>query len=236
MSSNELIIPQPLIVAVNAILPLVEQYRVIPHAEIEARLGSIDPTTGVWVSGVSDVAFNEILTMFLNYDGWDLSTAWTDMHDYMYASGSTNVRTSVNLNTSLQLTHITKQRIGMVELQMRNLGRVRVSLSTETPVCSKTLPETVTPHMVRIKKRRSFYRSPWRFDLTRVWRGSSRSEAERAQSRGEDSFEVEIEFVPDAEYWESAKHTSTYVATSLLMKTVDVLSDEMIGCEVVHRV
>lgn len=230
-----MVVPQPLALAVSAVTPLVSRYLDLCHGELDVRLGSTD-SSGGWVTGVSESMFNEILTMFLKYDGWDeASDRWEDIHDYMYSVGDASVRTTVQLDTSLQLSHIIKHRVGMVELKMRNHGRARVALKTETSVCAKTLPETVTPSMVRIKKRRSFTRGPWRFDLTRVWRGASRSLAEEAQSRGECVYEVEVEFVPDADYWDDVKHSHTYVATSLLMKMVDVLSDEMISCEVVKQ-
>jgi len=232
MISNDLIIPHPLTTAVGAVTPLVAQFRELGHAELEVRLGRADPTTGEWMVGLTEPTFTEILTMFLKYAGWDNVTAWSDSHDYMYTVNSATIRTSVKLDTSMQISHIIKQRIDTVELRLRNFGRARVALMTETPVCAKMLPETVTPHLVRLKKRRSFTRGPWRFDLTRVWSGATRSGAEMMQSGGECTYEVEVEFVPEPEYWDEPKHTFTYIATSLLMKMVDVLSDEMIGCEV----
>ncbi len=235
MNSNDVIVPQPLYLAVKAITPLVLSYFDMPDkAKLSVRMGHADQSTGNWVKGVSKETFDEIVDMFLRYKGWDtMCPEWQDIHDYMYSVDNSSVHTAVHLNTSLQLTHFTQNQVAMVELDMRTHGRARVFLTNQTPVCAKTLPDTVTPHMVRIQKQRSFHRGPWRFSVTRVWHGDSRTLAEEAQSRDECSYEVEVEFVPDPEYWYDAKHTCTYVATSLLMKVVDVVSDEMIGCEVI---
>ena len=228
------VVPQSLSLAVAAVTPLVTRYRDMSHAELEVRLGHTDPQTGAWVTGVSESAFNDILAMFLKYDKWhDMSDGWGDTHDYMYSVGAESVRTTSHLDTSLQLSHITKKRVGVVELELRGHGRARVALKTETPVCSKTLPETVNPHLVRLKKRRWFRHGVWIFDLTRVWRGATRSLAEDAQMAGATLYEIEVEFAPSYEYWDNTQHTSTYVATSMLMKMVDVLSSEMLACEVI---
>lgn len=234
MSSNDVVVPQPLVVAVAAVTPLVSRFREVPYAELEVQLGC-SRDDGSWDPGVSEDTFNEILTMFLDYDGWDSVSEWSDIHDYMFnLEDGTCVCTSVVLDRCIHPSHIVKQRVEMVELRVRNHGRARVSVNKEVPWCSKTLPETVTPHHVRMKKRRSFVRGPWRFFLTRVWQGGSRSMAEEAQSRGVCGYEVEVNFLPDMEYWDNARHTFTYVATSLLMKMVDVLSDEMMCVELVE--
>ncbi len=236
MSFSDVVVPQALNVAVSAVTPLVTRFRDTPHAELEVRFGRVDAATGAWTTGVSETSFNEIITMLSKYQLWDdTSSGWCDSHDFMYTANGAPVRTTTQLDTSLQLSHVSKQRIDMVQLQLRGLGHARVALKTETAVCARTLPETVNPHLVRIKKRRSFVRGAWRFDLTRVWRGATRSAAEQAQSSGATVFEVEVEFVPPADYWDDANHTSTYVATSLLMKMVDVMSQEMVGVDVVVK-
>lgn len=73
----------------------------------------------------------------------------------------------------------------------------RVSISVELPVPVTQLPSLVQPQLVRIKQRNSYQRSNWRYDLTLVWQGPSRSEAERSQRyAGKTLFEVEIEYCP----------------------------------------
>jgi len=234
MISNDVVVPQPLAVAVSAVTPLVATFADMMDGELGVRLGQSDGA-GQWETGVSEPSFNEILSMFLKYEAWDeASPGWVDIHDYLYTLGDgTRMRTSVELTTRLTLTHIIKHHVNKVELRMRNHGRARVSLKKEIDVNGKMLPETVSPHTVRIMKRRSFTHGAWRFELTRVWRGSSRSSAEEAQERNQCAYEVEVAFVSTEGYWENPRHTPTYVSTSLLMKMVDVLSDEMIGCEVV---
>jgi hypothetical protein len=241
MISNDVVVPQPLAVPVATVTPLVETFREIgKDAKLEVRLGFANPD-GNWETGVSKDSFNEILDMFLRYEGWDdASSEWDDIHDYMYRVPHTlgddaRMRTSVELTSRLILTHVIKQYVDMVELRMRSYGRARVVLKKEMDVCGKMLPETVTPDMVLLKKQRCFTRGAWCFTLTQVWRGSSRSDAEQAQTCNKCKYEVSVQFVPPNDYWENARHTSTYVATSLLMKMVDVLSDEMVGCDVVNE-
>jgi len=89
----------------------------------------------------------------------------------------------------------------------------------------------VTPSRVKIKKQRAFTRHPWNFVFTKVWSGATRTEAELEQSRGKLVHNVEVVFKPDHSYWDSPTHSSTYVATSMLMKMVDVVSSEMFYVE-----
>jgi hypothetical protein len=221
-------------VAVASVTPLVETFQEMMGGCLEVRLGCTSPA-GEWKAGVSEESFNEILSMFLNYESWeDASEGWHDLHEYAYTlSDGARVRTRVGLSSRMTVSHVIKHHVSRVELRMRNHGRARVGLRKEMVVDGKLLPETVTPHMACVKKQRSFTRGAWRFSLARVWRGGSRSASEEAQACKRCSYEVEIEFVPPGEYWDNPRHTPTYVSTSLLMKMVDVLSDEMIGCDVV---
>jgi hypothetical protein len=73
----------------------------------------------------------------------------------------------------------------------------RVSLSAEVklPLSSPFQASLVRPQHVRIKQRNSYQKGAWRYDLTLVWEGRTRAEAEHAQQvGGRTRYEVEIEY------------------------------------------
>lgn len=77
----------------------------------------------------------------------------------------------------------------------------RVSLSAEVklPLTSTLQATLVRPQHVRIKQRNSYQKGAWRYDLTLVWEGRTRAEAEQAQQvGGRTRYEVEIEYAPNA--------------------------------------
>jgi hypothetical protein len=225
MSLNQdVVVPQPLNFGVAALTPLVTQFRELAHGTLEI----------CWRTGITDDSFNEILTMFLAYRAWDSASEWRDYHEYLYElKDGTQVRTSVHFDTFAQISHVVPSCVDTLNLQVRTHLRPQVVVGTQTPISIKHLPDMVLPHLVRIIKRRSFTRGPWCFDMCYVWAGVSRSVAEELQSRGNGSYEINIRFTPDPDYWENGRHTDTYVATSLLMKMVNVMSSEMVNVEVI---
>ena len=90
-----------------------------------------------------------------------------------------------------------KQRIGTVDVALHGDWVMRVALSEETPIHSP--PELVKPEYVRIRQRAShLYKSTTytlRYDLTRTWAGTSRTEAEKEQFSNAATCEVELELV-----------------------------------------
>jgi hypothetical protein len=98
----------------------------------------------------------------------------------------------------------------------------RISLKREDEVYAHDLPAMVEPHLVRIKKRWSFYLSKWRIDLTQVWSGISRSVAEANQSRNYCSYEVEVECICTPVVVDTL--TDDYLALSMLLKVCSLLT------------
>lgn len=228
MTLSQITIPRPLTVAVHEFLPLVERLRELETGKLTIRLGSDSGKMGI-----DEPRFTEILEAMSSYPGWGDVGEWGDVHEYTYTVGDITVSTNVHITKSVSMAHVSKQRLEVVDFKLLNHGSARGCLHVDTPVNEDTIPETVTPSRVRIKKRKVFCRHPWTFAVSRVWKGPTRSMAESAQAKGDTGYDIEIGFTPDPGYWE--EHTSTYVATSMLMKMVDVVSAEMISVEPVVK-
>jgi hypothetical protein len=233
MTLTQLNIPRPLTVAVTAVLPLVEEFREVDSGRLMIRLGT--PRAGEWRGGIDEMKFDEILSAMNAYKKWDGVTAWVDAHEYTHMAGPEVVKTKVQISNSVSVTHVTTQRLSVLGLRLFNHGLARVSVHVDTPVNARSMPETVTPSMVSVKKRKTFHKAPWEFTASRTWKGTSRSATEIAQSSGDTQYDIEIEFVPDAGYWEVGRHTSTYVAASMLMKMVNVVSPETMSVEPIPK-
>lgn len=219
MALTQINIPRPLTVAVNEFLPLVKRFRELESAKLVIRLADIE------------TRFDEVLDAMNSYTGWGDVGEWEDVHEYAYMVGCDSVRTYVHISNTVSVTHMTTDRLETLELKLMNYGRARASVQVDTVVDSADIPETVTPSMARVRKRKTFSKSPWRFVVSKMWKGATRSLAEKAQCAGDTLYNIEIEFMPDASYWDMPRHTSTYVATSMLMKMVDIVSSEMISVE-----
>lgn len=149
-----------------------------------------------------------------------------------------NVRTRVRCDdTTLSLTTETvqKQRLGSVDLKIGPL-LVRVSSAKEEVV--EPPPIVYKTHLVRIKQRRRFLLKPrseslsptWAFDVSLMWIGSTRSEAEKKQrSQDPDEYHVECECVSDS-YLDS--NPPSYVFKSLILKMRQLLMEEDWSCPV----
>lgn len=137
--------------------------------------------------------------------------------DYMYVMTGGN---SIDMHKTLQLFQ---------DFQYD----VRVNLNYEEKVQDNELPSIINPSSVRIKSRKSYlYKSDefpssdplWRFDLTRSWTASSRSEAEMKQKNGETVYEFELECLNPLALMVSPKHDTFYVACSMMLKMKDFLT------------
>ena len=230
MTSSHLNIPRPLTAAVSELTPLVDKFRETTNAELAIVLGDESPT-GDWSSGVGEIVFDEIFDTMTRYTGWDHVGWWEDYHEYQYMAGSTPVVTKVRMCKDLTSTHGVDQRLATLEMKLLNYGRAKACLRHNTAVDVDTLPDTVSPTKVSILKQKTFTRHPWKFVFTKVWSGDTRTDAEVQQSKGNVVHNVEIGFNPEQAYWDAANHSSSYVATSMLMKMVDTLSTEMFHIE-----
>ena len=183
------------------------------HLEIEGKLGKW--IGNKFISGVRKTDFFRYVDMLSAYNGWDgssTSQVWVCMFDYMLAN---NIRVT---KTNLGNTFCKKTVLENVTFKAPGKPYdVRVSLKEEMPVQIR-LPQE--PHLVRVKKRRSFvFKGQWRFDMTIVWTGSDEQDA---QSR-DPTYEVECEYVAARQ---TAGPDLHYSALSLLEKMIDFLGRE----------
>jgi len=113
---------------------------------------------------------------------------------------------------------------------LKGLG-LRFSVCVETPVPCELLPAAVRPTRVRIKQRKRFLlgsigveKPVFSFDLTIVYAGDRKSEAERKQaSRTGEQYEVEIECLEPLLYLQSCDFQESFLALSLLLKAYDLI-------------
>lgn len=230
-------VPQELQAAVDAILPLIHEFRSAmltsdKELELEIRLGRRNKVTQRWESEVSGSFFVSTMEMLEAFTGWTAPIVTEDAHDFFYTLPATDthpsrrVRTSMTFGAPCTVTHVVKTLVGLKDLKLEHSYDARVSLKLEAPLQPDELPDVVQPNLVRIKRRTSFYLQNWRFDLTQVWRGASRTEAEENQVNGQCSYEVEAEFTGDRGYISGV--TDQYLATSLLLKLCSVLGSGVI--------
>ena len=163
------------------------------------------------------------------------------------------VRTTVGLDDDkkMALKHCIKRRLRNLDFKVAAMGatnestylsglpemlngpsHLRMSFSVEQTVPEEVLPIAVFPTKVRIKQRRRFFvaslgveRPAFSVDMTIVYTGRSKSEAEQRQAKGDDgSYEVEVECLEPLAYLQSCKHQEEMLALSLLLKLHDFAS------------
>lgn len=217
--------------------------------EIEGRLGRagapFDPNIGA-------EAFCAIVGMLETFESWQSVSDWEETQDVFYTTnlapdvagdggGPVQVRTTVSGFTSLSLTHTVKKKIRHVDLALQSVdvgacaleteapGQVqcplsaRVACSTEREIPASALPVAVRPDLVRIKQRKKFLlRSGFSFEVTIVYQGRTKTEAERKQKASEGaSYEVECECVSPSEYLAQCGGDLICLALSLVVKLLD---------------
>jgi len=157
------------------------------------------------------------------------------------------VRTSVQFKEPLEIKHVQKitqdkadfkyHSIYSMYQQLQLNYDIRLTLVHEKPIPEKHIPDSVEPHFVRIKSRKSFFYAPpvtqeggsrplpiLRYDFTRSWSGKSRTEAEKKQKTEEPTYEIELE-------WLNPTQSSDYIAYSMLLKIKDFIHYMSMGTE-----
>lgn len=163
------------------------------------------------------------------------------------------VRTTVGLDAEKKITlnHCIKRKLRVLDLRVVTLGSCnessylpalqetlngplnpRVSFSVEQSVPHELLPIAVVPTRVRIKQRKRFFitslgveRPAFSVDMTIVYSGKSKSEAEQSQAAAKDAvYEVEVECLEPLAYLQSCNHQEQMLALSLLLKLHDFVS------------
>lgn len=102
---------------------------------------------------------------------------------------------------------------------------LRVALSHEEQVLPNRVPNVAQPERVAIRQRRRFAAGAWAVDLTMVWSGRTKEEAEQRQRRVAPDYHVEVECIDPVTYLDT-HGDDTDVAASVLMRIVDLVDPE----------
>lgn len=234
---------ESLLSAVHPIAQAIRSACDVPHAELEFRLG-----VDCGGNFRSDVGFSVHDDFVRLCSGGAEPTSlhfgeWVQIVTHYYTIGDRQVRTRVDARSdslSVRAVTIAKRRLHRCEVRCRGTPwRVRVDLSEEPPVPVDQLPETVLPTRVTITHRSSATyggteEAPlWRYDLSVVWHGRTRTEAE-ARQRDES---VAPEYMLELEYIGGpaglAEHGAEYLACSGLLKILDTVGLTSATCDVV---
>lgn len=202
-----------------------------PSLELEARLGAVS-REGHFVPGVSRAHMDRLIRSLdllcaASPDALrEAHPAWTEEEDYHYAHPTTKrkLRTRVGVGADDEVTQVTvqKTRLDAVVLRSRVMD-VRVALSREAPV-DHPVGLVHTSH-VRIKQRRSYVaHAPFVFECALTSSGTTRTEAETAQTSSEPCFEVECEVHAQGRgAWAQRRGGTTRAAKSLLTKVANLM-------------
>ncbi|AVK74722.1 hypothetical protein pqer_cds_300 [Pandoravirus quercus] len=102
---------------------------------------------------------------------------------------------------------------------------LRVALSHEEQVLPNRVPNVAQPERVAIRQRRRFAAGAWAVDLTMVWSGRTKEEAEQRQRRSAPEYHVEVECIDPVGYLDG--HADDIdIAASVLMRIVDLVDPE----------
>ena len=168
--------------AVRKVARLVHRYRLMEEneAELEARLGKLDPQTGAFVAGVHCDTLKDIESMLKSNPNIAGGSEWVEHHDYYYKHNDRSTRTRVEFDPKT-LTHrsstVHKQTVASVIVPAHqtfvpvssetahtiechpqsnaNQMAVRISLSLEKTVVDPPALVKKTD-LVRITRRRTF--------------------------------------------------------------------------------
>lgn len=229
-------VPEELAAAVSHVVPVVRRFRQFVEqgeaAELEVRLGH--QGANGWDANVGAPAFHAMLELLQRFPGWDRVEPHVDSHDYFFTlADGRKVRTSVTFGPVVAITHAHKVAVAGADVKLANQPcDARVSLKREASVSGTELPAMVDPHLVRMKKRWSFYLPKWRIDMTQVWSGVSRSVAEANQARNYCSYEVEVECTCSPAT--VATLTDEYLALSMLLKLCSLLAQPALRIVPLH--
>ncbi|AJF98149.1 mRNA capping enzyme beta subunit structural domain motif-containing protein [Pandoravirus inopinatum] len=102
---------------------------------------------------------------------------------------------------------------------------LRVALSHEEQVLPNRVPNVAQPERVAIRQRRRFAAGAWAVDLTMVWSGHTKEEAEQRQRRSAPEYHVEVECIDPVGYLDG--HADDIdIAASVLMRIIDLVDPE----------
>lgn len=220
--------------------------------ELEARLGRLGPHN--FETGVMPAFMERVVSLMNTYQQWSDVTPWVETHDYFYHAGSDPSKPMVRTTAQFEIEPGTaKKRMKISNVRKYTLMKydyqfvsqtmtlptdmhqydLRVTLNREETLNKDDLPRIVNPTYMRIKSRKTyFYTSPdmpsnkpiWRFDLTKSWAATTKTQAEMKQKNEEPTFELELECLDPSALMTSPTRDSFYVACSLLLKVKDFIT------------
>ncbi|AUT19128.1 hypothetical protein DSLPV1_157 [Dishui lake phycodnavirus 1] len=165
---------------VDATYAMFEQYKDVPYAEVEIRLGRKNGT--FFDTNVGVETFNRLMEGLRQYDGWESHHASTTD---VYYNDEYGVRISVDGHTGQQ---IMVQKVSVLKEDFTHSGTpldVRLAISTETPVIGQ-----YEMNRKKMKQRVSFVRKGLSIDMTIV-----RGDAADPDAEEDVSYQVELEIV-----------------------------------------
>lgn len=191
------------------------------HLELEVRLGTPGHGDGAFAAQVGADPYQLVALELQRFEGWARYENRGEMVRYQYRHRGRDVRTTTFLApppapqpgacpvreasargapSVLRREHGTKELLARATFGhpgwgsgSQNLG-CRVALAVETELREDEVPAAAEPQHVRIVQRNSYVLDGWRYDLSVVWSGATRTEAEQRQMAGQGAaYEVEVE-------------------------------------------
>jgi len=214
-----------------------------PHCmpEVEVRLGRSNPYGTQFTSGVDHSTYEAISKLLYASDALGEPHAYV-MQTYTYKDLEGRVmRTRVGSEPG-QVVNTRKRRHAHVDIRMdvrrhgwdrRRPADLRLCTSTEEAVPQRLVPDVVS--QADTLSVRLAHRTTWtycssatgtatvRYDLSQVWSGRDREEAELAEQHDQAAYEVEIELVDPVAYLKEAG--AAHVAADLMVKALDLLRE-----------
>lgn len=196
--------------------------------EVELRIGQW--AGGRFVPGVDRETVGALIQKLDGCMTWSEQTRWEEMTDFY--NGSTRLAVSYDEGSfEIQRQALIKQCSAKQLLPTDGKYHMRVSRAKEKRVdIQESFPTVFKPSHVRIKQRKSYTYKPqncnsngaWRYDLTMVWHGATKTEAEQWQrSEKPPVYEIEIEYVGGVEY--ARRVGARHLAASMLLKAIDLV-------------
>tara|TARA_Y100000389_G_C17343540_1_gene454635 strand:- start:116 stop:868 length:753 start_codon:yes stop_codon:yes gene_type:complete len=187
----------------------------LENVEIEVRFGKCPLNVrGPFNTTVSEKQFNTIVESLLGFNGWD-STQYTEDIVGYFPKIDESVRHVVSSDESKRTTKTTtsKQKISQADYVGKDLPfdfRLAVNIELTLPESNKYTLDTATRRVNR--KRQSFTRKNFKYDLTRV-----------IDENGSTTHQVELEIInlPDIQLRQS---NSQIVTRELQSMIVDLLN------------
>ena len=198
--------------------------------ELELRIGSL--VNGRFFNGVSLDFFERTLQLLEEFEGFSVrDDDWVQTVDYFYNYRGQTLRSRVSEKGLVEtIVKSVKERHDIeisvdrdLGLQKLLPGAIRIQAAKENVYflgANDDLGMNLT--LLRLKQRKQFVYKEWRFELSKVWTGTTFQEADRAFFTKDPAiYEIEIEFIG------SSLKTPVQLAVSLLLKVLDFFPESV---------